>query len=253
MSVICPACQTQNRDAAMFCHGCARKLPNFTPTQPSMLETMRAMPARPAVSTTAAVATPVEIEPRSLIGLWIGVGVAVVVLLAGIAAWYAHLLRPPASSTSAATAPAHVAKPAAAAPPAAVAADKARASIPTPTPEIVSLGASLAPGEAAVAPSSGAAQLADAAAPAAAASPPVAALTPSPPPAERRQAPRAAPSARVGALDPRRGCETLNFVFAARCEAAHCDKPQYASHPRCDLVRQQRRRDELHRNPTLAF
>ncbi|MEJ8810099.1 hypothetical protein WKW77_03420 [Variovorax ureilyticus] len=250
MSVICPACQTENRDAAMFCHGCARKLPHFTPTQPSMLETMRAMPAR-SVASTAAVAMPVEIEPRSLIGLWIGVGVAVLVLLGGIAAWYAHLLRPPASSTSSANAPAHVAKPAAAVPPAAIAADKPKAS--TPAPEIVSLGASLAPGEAAVAPSSGAAQVAGADAPPAAASPPVAALTPSPPPAERRQAPRAAPPARVGALDPRSGCETLNFVFAARCEAAHCDKPQYASHPRCDLVRQQRKRDELHRNPTLAF
>ncbi|MBO9515901.1 MAG: hypothetical protein J7549_17435, partial [Variovorax sp.] len=85
-------------------------------------------------------------------------------------------------------------------------------------------------------------------------SPPSAATAPAPPPpAERRSAPRAGPAARVAALDPRAGCQTLNFVFAARCEASNCDKPQYARHPRCDLVRQQRQRDELHRNPTLAF
>ncbi|SEA17945.1 hypothetical protein [Variovorax sp. YR216] len=248
MSVICPACQTENRDAAMFCHGCARKLPNFTPTQPSMLETMRAMPARPVVSTPA-MATPVEIEPRSLIGLWIGVGVAVLLLLAGIGTWYAHLLRTPAPSS--ASAAAHVAKPAVAAPSIAAAADKPKAS--TPAPETVSLGASLAPGEAAVAPAMDAAQGAGLALPPAAVPPPVAALAPPSPPAERKQLPKAAPPARIGALDPRSGCETLNFVFAARCEAAHCDKPQYARHPRCDLVRQQRKRDELHRNPTLAF
>ncbi|MBO9515310.1 MAG: zinc ribbon domain-containing protein, partial [Variovorax sp.] len=140
MPVTCPACQTENRDSAMFCHGCARKLPNFTPTQPSMLETMRAMPSRPVVSTSA-VATPVEIEPRSLIGLWVGAGMAVLLLVASIGTWYAHLLRKPAAST-AVTAP--VARPQA------VAAQKP--PTPTPTPEIVSLGASLAPGEAAIPP-----------------------------------------------------------------------------------------------------
>ncbi|MBB3175794.1 hypothetical protein [Variovorax sp. Sphag1AA] len=243
MSVICPACQTENRDAAMFCHGCARKLPNFHPTQPSMLETMRAMPARPIVS-TATIATPLQIEPRSLVGLWVGVGVAVFVLLASIAAWYVHLLRKPSPPVPPPAVASHVERPATGAPPV-VATDKSKTS--PATPETVSLGASLDPGETAVT------LAASPALPPAAASPPVAALTPTPPPVERRQPPRAAPPTRVGALDPRSGCETLNFVFAARCEAAHCDKPQYASHPRCDLVRQQRKRDELHRNPTLAF
>jgi len=244
MSVICPACQTENRDAAMFCHGCARKLPNFTPTQPSMLETMRAMPSAP-VASTATIATPVQLEPRSLIGLWIGVGVAVLVLLAGIGTWYAHLLRKPPPSVHPASGAARIERPAVAA------ADKPKAS--TPLPETVSLGASLAPGEAAVAPANDVLPPAFPSAGSPTESPPVAALTPPTPPGERRQASRAAPPVRVGALDPRGGCETLNFVFAARCEAAHCDKAQYARHPRCNLVRQQRKRDELHRNPTLAF
>lgn len=248
MPVICPACQTENRDSAMFCHGCARKLPTFVPTQPSMLETMRAMPAPPVVS-TAAVATPMHIEPRSQTRLWIGVGVAVLVLLAGMAAWYVHLLRTPPPVAPSAAVASRVEHPVSATPPLAVAGDAHKA----PAPETVSLGASLAPGETAVTPAGSAAQADAPATPPAAMSPPVAALTPSPQPAERRQVPRAAPPARVGALDPRSGCETLNFVFAARCEAAHCDKPQYARHPRCSLVREQRKRDELHRNPTLAF
>jgi hypothetical protein len=250
MPVICPACQTENRDSAMFCHGCARKLPTFTATQPSMLETMRAMPARP-IASTAAVATPVQIEPQSLMGVWIAIGVAAFVLLAGIGTWYAHLLQKPTPPATSATMASRVERPASAAPTFAVAADKHKA--PVPAPETISLGASLAPGETAVTSASNAAPTDGPAIPPATASPPVAALTPSPPPAERRPAPKAAPTARVGALDPRSGCETLNFVFAARCEAAHCDKPQYAQHPRCSLVRAQRKRDELHRNPTLAF
>jgi len=244
MSVICPACQTENRDAAMFCHGCARKLPNFTPTQPSMLETMRAMPTRPVVS-TAGIATPLQIEPRSLIGLWIGAGVAVLALLIGVGTWYVYLLRKPVPAVQSVAVAPRVERPAAAVPTVTAAADKSRSS--TLPSETVSLGASLDPGEIEVAPSLGPAVRP------APVTPPVASLTLTPAPAERKPAPKTAPSARIAALDPRGGCETLNFVFAARCEAAHCDKPQYAGHPRCDLVRQQRKRDELHRNPTLAF
>jgi len=244
MSVICPACQTENRDAAMFCHGCARKLPNFVPTQPSMLETMRAIKAPRPTIVTDTIATPVQIEPRSLIGLWIGMGSALLVLVLGIGAWYVFLLRKPPASPPSVPVAARVERPVAATPPVAVLPDKLKAQ----PAETIALGASLAPGESEVAPTRSAAGT-----PLPVATPPVAALTPTPPPAERRQPPRAAPPPRVGALDPRGGCETLNFVFAARCEAAHCDKPQYAKHPRCDLVREERRRAEIRRNPTLAF
>ena len=67
---------------------------------------------------------------------------------------------------------------------------------------------------------------------------------------ERRPAP-AAP-ARAAALDPRQGCQNLNFFSAARCEAAHCDQPAYTRHPRCNEVRADRRRDEARRNPMLG-
>jgi hypothetical protein len=49
--------------------------------------------------------------------------------------------------------------------------------------------------------------------------------------------------------DPRAGCEHLFFVLAARCEAEHCEQAAYARHPRCEAVRDQRRRDEARRNP----
>jgi hypothetical protein len=81
------------------------------------------------------------------------------------------------------------------------------------------------------------------------------AAAPAPPPVtpaavERRPAP-AAP-ARAAALDPRQGCQNLNFFSAARCEAAHCDQPAYTRHPRCNEVRADRRRDEARRNPMLG-
>jgi hypothetical protein len=76
-----------------------------------------------------------------------------------------------------------------------------------------------------------------------------------------KPAPRGAPANRLGApapvrvvaADPRRGCEHLNFIFASHCEATHCDQQVYAQHPRCEAVREERRRDVARRNPTLGF
>jgi hypothetical protein len=45
----------------------------------------------------------------------------------------------------------------------------------------------------------------------------------------------------------------LFFVLAARCEASHCDEAAYTRHPRCNVVRDQRRRDEARRNLTSGF
>jgi hypothetical protein len=55
--------------------------------------------------------------------------------------------------------------------------------------------------------------------------------------------------ARPSAADPRPGCAHLNFIAAARCEAALCAKAQYARHPHCNAVREQTRRDVARRNP----
>lgn len=240
MPLICPACHTENRDSAMFCHGCARKLPTFTPTQPSILETMRAtQPPRPRPAVTVAV--PMQFEPRPLRALWIGVSLAVLALVLGIGAWLVHLMRQPVPVPARAVHAERSASPSA--PPV--------AGKPAAPAEPVSIDASLAPGEAEVAPGRPAAAVPPATPPSPV--PPMAAMPPAASLAEGRQPPRAPAPPRVTALDPRSGCETLNFVFAARCEAAHCDKPQYARHPRCNLVREERRRDEARRNPTLGF
>jgi hypothetical protein len=230
MPVICPNCRTANRDAAMFCHGCARKLPAFKSSQPSYLQTLRAS-RPPGVPATAP--GPVRIADRRARATWTRVGAVLLVVALGIGAWVAHVTR------------------AVPAPPPKAAPLVEGAPMKAP-PERVPLDASLAPEEveAVSGPPVGRVDAARPPAPAIAAVPaPVA----PPAPERRRHAPRAAPPPRVSALDPRRGCETLNFVFAARCEAAHCDKPEYTHHPRCDLVREERRRDEARRNPTLIF
>jgi hypothetical protein len=246
MPVICAACHTENRDAAMFCHGCARKLPAFHPMAPSILETLRAAhpPTAPATARDAGPG-PIRIADRRARIRWFEAGAALLVLALGLGGWLAHRMLDARAPTATVARLASTPAPAKAA--------------PWKPSERVPVDASLAPGEAQVT----AARPAEPAEPAEPATPPA----PSPPPAiatappvvappapeARRQPPRAVPPPRVTALDPRHGCETLNFVFAARCEAAHCDKPQYARHPRCNLVREERRRDEARRNPTLIF
>jgi hypothetical protein len=83
---------------------------------------------------------------------------------------------------------------------------------------------------------------------------PIAAYQPTAP-VERTVAPRkiAARTGGNGAADPRPGCAHLNFIAAARCEAAQCVKAPYNHHPHCNAVREQTRRDVARRNPTLGF
>ncbi|MGO4391143.1 hypothetical protein AB4Z46_07285 [Variovorax sp. M-6] len=231
MPMICAVCQTENRDAAKFCHGCARKLPGFAATGPSLLDAMR--PRKPAGSPEpgarrARVALPAEAR-----GFWIGLGLLLLAAALGFGGWFAYVTRkvpplPPASDAAQAVV--------------------APSAPPAPSPRLgdpqgpgpVPLASSLAAGEAEV--------TADppAAAPGSAA--PTAA-----PPLPHRQPPRVATATPRVAVDPRRGCEHLNFFSAARCEAAHCDQPAYTRHPRCDAVREDRRRDEARRNPTLGY
>ena len=250
MPVICAACHTENRDAAMFCHGCARKLPAFHAKAPSILETLRA--AHPPTAPATAPASghgPARIADRRARIRGFEAGAALLVVALGLGGWLAHRMldarAPSAKVARIASTPAPT---------------PAKAG-PSKPPERVPVDASLAPGEAQVtdtrlaalaAPTAPSPPTAVDAAPELPVAPPAPAAAPQAPEA-RRQPPRAAPPPRVTALDPRHGCETLNFVFAARCEAAHCDKPQYARHPRCNLVREERRRDEARRNPTLIF
>jgi hypothetical protein len=70
---------------------------------------------------------------------------------------------------------------------------------------------------------------------------------------ERPAVARVPPPPRIAAADPRQSCAGLSYIFAARCEAANCDRAAYSRHPRCDAVRAERRRDEARRNPTLGY
>ncbi|MDM0104047.1 hypothetical protein QTH97_03835 [Variovorax sp. J22R24] len=244
MPVICAVCNTENRDAAMFCHGCARKLPAFAATGPSLLDAMKPMSGVASPFASRATDEPGHVTiSAEMRRFWIRIGLLVIAAALGFFGWFAYVtrkipLRPPETAKVLPAAPAAPSSP----PVATVTAAPKSKPPESPRPaEPVPLGNSLGAGEVEV--SSG---------PATAPVQPPVTFAPSPPP-ERRQPPRAAPPPRAVALDPRSGCETLNFIFAARCEAAHCDKPEYTRHPRCDLVREERRRDEARRNPTLGF
>src|SRR5437899_8556784 len=146
MPVICADCHTENRDAAMFCHGCARKLPAFVPTAPSLLETLRARDAAAAALPSSRLAALLRRAVREPL-FPLGVALLVAALTVG---WYAHATREPpkaARVTSAASA----AKPAAVAP-AAIAVAPVKPQTPKPA-EPVPLVASLAPGEIELSPS----------------------------------------------------------------------------------------------------
>ncbi|RZL88248.1 MAG: hypothetical protein EOP82_23725 [Variovorax sp.] len=225
MSVVCAACKTENRDSAMFCHGCAGKLPRFAATGPSALEGMKAL-RRPSPSSPAPFDPPMPgmlpIESRSF---WIRLVLVAVAVTAGFVGWYAYVTR------RVPTAP----------PPTLAAAAPARtmaAAAPTPAP------ASSPPTPVRMTPSI----------PAHVEEAPTARSAPHPPEvhSERWEPPKKAPVVAYGGpANPRAACAHLNFIAAARCEAAQCGKAAYRGHPRCDQVREQRRRDDERRNPTL--
>ncbi|VTU17713.1 hypothetical protein SRS16CHR_02086 [Variovorax sp. SRS16] len=220
MSVVCAVCNTENRDNAMFCHGCAGRLPAFAATGPSALAAMRVKGPAGGPDSERPPALERIVLPTEQPIVWIRVGLLAFAVLLCFVGWTAYVTRrAPAPAVVQATAPT--------APMPAVAPPKA----PDPVPLVSSLSA----GEMVVEPG---------------APDPVAPVLPAP---ERAQPPRAAPHARAEPMDPRRGCENMNFIFAARCEASHCDNPAYSRHPRCDRVREERRRDEARRNPTLGY
>jgi hypothetical protein len=242
MPVICAVCNTENRDAAMFCHGCARKLPAFAPTGPSLLASMKLRQSGGEFTADATDGPGRLVMSAEMRRFWIRIGVLILVISLAFLGWFAYVtrkvpLRPPETAKVLRAAP-----PAPSRPPTATVTPAPKVQEPAKPLVPVPLGHSLAAGEVEVPPGPAEVPV----------HPPVVSAPPSPSP-ERRQPPRAAPPARAVALDPRGGCETLNFIFAARCEAAHCDKPEYTRHPRCDLVREERRRDEARRNPTLGF
>lgn len=231
MTVICDNCQAVNRDKAMFCRGCAGKLPAFVATVPAPLS----MPST-ARSTGAAGAGRNALQ-RGTGGIprwWFASILLLGAAAAALVGWIA--LAPGQTVAAVAT----VATPV----PAASAVADATVSSAVP------FESALAPGESAIAVgpvSSPAVETAVDAAPlpGTAQAPAARATT-----AARAQVPRNAGYARA---DPRAGCEHLFFAFAARCEANHCAEAAYARHPRCEIVRAERQRDDARRNMTSGY
>lgn len=241
MTVLCANCHTANRDRAMFCIGCAGKLPAFAATGPSALDTTGAPLGSTAKSsagtrTEAGSARPhttAGAAPRGLMLAVLLLGATVLVL----AAWISFgPERAAAPGVASAAAPLQTLPATPVAAPAAVAVAAPPVQVP--------LDAALSPGESMV-PT----MPRPASAPITAAAPP-AAKAPDTPVSPRTPTSR---TANANAGDPRVGCEHLFFVLAARCEAEHCSQAAYARHPRCDVVREQRRRDEARRNPTNGY
>src|SRR5437868_10809562 len=102
MPVICAVCQTENRDAAMFCHGCARKLPGFAATGPSLLDVMR--PKKPTGSPPRGARHTRAVQPAESRGFWIGFGLLLLAAALGFGGWFAYVTRrvppPPASDAA---------------------------------------------------------------------------------------------------------------------------------------------------------
>lgn len=249
MTVLCANCHTANRDRAMFCIGCAGKLPAFAATGPAALDTVGAplgptakSPARIRTEAGSARAgTSTGAAPRGLMLAVLLLGATVLVL----AAWISFgPERAAAPGVASAAAPLHTlpATPVAAPPAVAVALPPEQVR-----PEQVPVDSALSPGEAMV-PT----MPRPASAPIMASTPPAAKATAAPV-SPRPPTTTTTTVARANAGDPRAGCEHLFFVLAARCEAEHCSQAAYARHPRCDVVREQRRRDEARRNLTNGY
>ena len=255
MTVLCANCHTANRDRAMFCIGCAGKLPAFAATGPSALDTLGAPLGSTAKSSagrrteagSARAGTTTGAAPRGLMLAVLLLGATVLVLAAwisfgperaaapGLASAAAPLQTLPATPVAAPAAPAAVAAPATVFAPAVSAAAPA---VQVPLDSALSPGESMVP----TMPRPASAPI-TASAPSAAKAP----VTTPPPRTPTTTV------ARANAGDPRAGCEHLFFVLAARCEAEHCSQAAYARHPRCDVVREQRRRDEARRNLTSGY
>ncbi|MDM0057975.1 hypothetical protein [Variovorax fucosicus] len=228
MAVVCDTCKTHNRDNAMFCRGCAGKLPGFAATGPSALAALRAEPSAPASARPTAPQRPARqaLRPIEAPVFWIRLGLAIVMMAVGFVGWYMYVTRkapPPPGPVVAAT--------------------TVSASAPRGLP--LTLLTPVEPVE-----------FIDPPQPVQPAARLLPAPTPLPAPSlytEPRRPVRTAAVAHTAVADPRSGCGHLNFIAAARCEAAQCDRPGYSQHPRCDAVRADRRRDEARRNPLMAY
>ena len=249
MTVLCGACNAENRAAAKFCKGCGRKIAQAwaqaTPAAAGagageatvlLSAAAAAVPAPRAPALAAAVADPVFLAPSPLRprignGRWIAsLGLAVVLLVAA-SAWWGHRNRsipiaqpPPLAAGDANSAPAAVEPPVVA---------------PAVPAVLVAEKLILEPGEAApAAPKPRKVPAKKQPAPTPAPVPQVAAPAPPPPAPEP-----------LRVATPQESCAGRNFIAHAQCMAAQCARPDVASHAQCEAVRRQQRLEEEKRNP----
>lgn len=84
--VTCVACGSSNRANAMFCIGCARRLPTFVASGPSALETVSSLPRRP--SARAQSRPPSPALPAETPWFWLRLVLLVLAMMIVFMGWY---------------------------------------------------------------------------------------------------------------------------------------------------------------------
>ena len=229
MALICPQCKTKNRSAAKFCIECIGTLPTAfasadaprtSAANPLFGSRGRAeQPQTPAgVSAAPAAAEATHAFSK---GMWVSIAalsVALTVgatgwLVAGAGGWYLY------TAGKAQVHPVRTDRSEA----------EARAAPQAATVEAPTM---------ATEPQTEKVQLAPAKAP-----DPVRAAS-EPAQVKSVKAPRSA-----AATAPGQACSGMNFVAAARCMAAQCEKAEFKGHAQCSAVRRQQLLEEQKRNP----
>src|SRR5215216_4086612 len=95
MPVVCDACGTSNRPGAMFCIGCAGRLPGFMPSGPSALEAMRTSGAGSTRQAHGTATEPTDIQyldlPAATLSIWRRLGLVGLAMMIGFTGWYLHV------------------------------------------------------------------------------------------------------------------------------------------------------------------
>ena len=89
--VICVACGSSNRPSAMFCIGCARRLPTFVASGPSALDSVRSLP--PRSSARAQSNPPSPALPAETPWFWLRLVLLVLAMMIVFMGWYVSFTR----------------------------------------------------------------------------------------------------------------------------------------------------------------
>jgi len=101
MSIVCGNCGSENRENAMFCGGCAGRLPGFAPTGASALDSMRTL--RVPHTSHPPHASPDEASlrppgyltplPAETPAFWLRLGLLALAMMIGFFGWYIYVTR----------------------------------------------------------------------------------------------------------------------------------------------------------------